>query len=90
MGEVDTKSRGNRKTRSGVVVSRSGDKSIVVLVELRREHPRYGKIVRQHKKFHVHDEANVAGVGDKVVIAETRPLSRMKRWRLVSVSEKSE
>jgi len=88
MGE-NTNSRRNRKTRTGVVVSRSGDKSIVVLVELRREHPRYGKIVRQHKKFHVHDEANAAGVGDKVVIAETRPLSRMKRWRLVSVAEKS-
>jgi len=88
MGE-NTNSRGNRKTRSGVVVSRSGDKSITVLVELRREHPRYGKIVRQHKKFHVHDEANEANVGDKVVISETRPLSRLKRWRLVSVAEKS-
>ena len=88
MVEVDTKNRGNRKTRSGVVVSCSGDKSIVVLVELRKEHPRYGKIVRQHKKFHVHDEANAAGVGDKVVIMETRPISRMKRWRLLDISSK--
>jgi small subunit ribosomal protein S17 len=86
---VEEKTRKNRKTRTGVVVSRSGDKSIVVLVELRKEHPRYGKIVRQHKKFHVHDEANAASVGDKVVIMETRPMSRMKRWRLVDVSKKS-
>jgi small subunit ribosomal protein S17 len=89
MVEVEKKSRGNRKARSGVVLSRSGDKSIVVLVELRREHQRYGKIVRQHKKFHVHDESNEAGVGDKVLIMETRPLSRMKRWRLLKVVEKS-
>ena len=89
MVEVDTKKRGNRKTRSGKVVSCSGDKSIVVLVELRKEHPRYGKIVRQHKKFHVHDEANEAKVGDVVVISETRPISRLKRWRLLEVSKKS-
>ncbi len=89
MVEVDTNKRGKRKTRSGEVVSCSGNKSIVVLVELRKEHPRYGKIVRQHKKFHVHDEKNAAKVGDKVVISETRPISRLKRWRLLEVTKKS-
>lgn len=89
MVNVDTKKRGNRKTRSGKVVSCSGNKSIVVLVELRKEHPRYGKIVRKHKKFHVHDEENAAKVGDTVVISETRPISRMKRWRLLEVTKKS-
>ena len=86
---VEEKTRKNRKTRTGEVIRRSGNKSIVVLVELRKEHPRYGKIVRQHKKFHVHDEANKAEVGDTVVIMETRPLSRMKRWRVVDVTKKS-
>ena len=83
MVEVDTKKRGIRKTREGTVVSRSGDKSIVVEVETRKPHPQYEKIVRQKKKFHVHDEANVANVGDKVVIIEARPTSKLKRWRLV-------
>jgi small subunit ribosomal protein S17 len=89
MVEVDTKKRGNRKTRSGVVVSRSGDKSIVVEVETRKPHPLYTKIVRQKKKFHAHDEANSAKVGDRVSIVEARPMSRLKRWRLVNVSDKS-
>jgi small subunit ribosomal protein S17 len=89
MVEVDTKKRGNRKTRSGVVVSRSGDKSIVVEVETRKPHPLYTKIVRQKKKFHAHDEDNSAKVGDRVSIIEARPMSRLKRWRLVTSSEKS-
>jgi len=80
---VDTSKRGNRKKRLATVVKRSGDKSIVVVAEMRRPHPLYGKVIRQAKKFHVHDEKNEAKVGDKVLIMETRPLSKTKRWRLV-------
>ena len=72
-----------RKARKGVVVSKSGNKSIVVLVESRRQHPLYGKVMRQSKRFHVHDEHNTAKVGDAVRIEECRPLSKLKRWRLV-------
>jgi small subunit ribosomal protein S17 len=75
-----------RKTRKGKVVSKSGNKSIVVLVETRRQHPRYKKVVTYSKKFHVHDEKNVAVVGDKVEIIECRPVSRLKKWRLKTVS----
>jgi len=75
-----------RKTRKGKVVSKSGNKSIVVLVETRRQHPLYKKVVTFSKKFHVHDEENVAVVGDKVEIIECRPVSRLKRWRLNKVS----
>ena len=89
MAEVAAKTRGSRKERKGVVVSRSGDKTIVVSVERRKQHPLYGKTIRQSRKCHVHDEANAAGVGDVVTIMETRPLSKQKRWRLVEVLEKS-
>ncbi len=75
--------RGIRKTRRGVVVSKSGDKSIIVEGERRLPHPLYGKVVRQLRKYHVHDEENVAVVGDVVDIAECRPISATKRWRLV-------
>ncbi len=88
MAEAATKKRSMRKTRNGAVVSRSGDKSIVVQVEMRKRHPLYGKIIRQFKKFHVHDEDNTAGVGDRVRIIETRPLSKLKRWRLLKITEK--
>ena len=77
--------RGIRKTRKGVVISKSGDKTIVVQVERRYHHPLYGKTLRESRKFHTHDEENKAKVGDKVVIKETRPLSKMKRWRLVEI-----
>lgn len=83
-----TVERGTRKVRTGSVVSKSGDKSIVVRVERRLPHPIYGKIVKTSKKFHAHDAENVAKVGDTVTIMETRPLSKTKRWRLVSVEEK--
>ncbi|HIV08854.1 MAG TPA: 30S ribosomal protein S17 [Candidatus Spyradenecus faecavium] len=83
-----TVERGTRKVRKGTVVSKSGDKSITVRVERRLLHPIYGKVVKTSKKFHAHDEANVAKVGDTVTIMETRPLSKTKRWRLVSVEEK--
>ena len=79
--------RNSRKQRKGVVLSKSGDKSIVVRTERRRVHPQYGKVIREYKKYHAHDEGNVAKVGDQVVIAECRPLSRLKHWRLVSVTQ---
>ena len=89
MTETQEAKRGLRKQRSGVVFSRSGDKSLVVVVERHKRHPLYGKVLKTRKKFHVHDEKNEAGVGDKVRIVETRPLSRTKCWRLVEVLEKA-
>lgn len=77
--------RGHRKSRRGTVVRKSGDKTISVLVERRYAHPVYGKQITETKKYHVHDEKNEAGVGDIVVIAETRPLSATKRWRLEKI-----
>jgi small subunit ribosomal protein S17 len=74
-----------RKQRSGTVVSISGDKSVVVRVETRRRHPVYSKVVRTHRKFHAHDEKNEAKIGDKVQIEESRPYSKLKRWRVVKV-----
>ena len=83
-----TVERASRKVRKGTVVSKSGDKSIIVRVERRLLHPVYGKVVKRFNKFHAHDEENTAKVGDTVVIMETRPMSKTKRWRLVSVEEK--
>ncbi len=80
-----TVERGTRKQREGRVVSTAMDKTVVVLVERRMRHPLYGKEIRRHKKFYVHDEKNEAAVGDVVRIQETRPLSKMKRWRLVEI-----
>ncbi len=77
--------RNLRKTRTGEVVSDAMDKTIVVRTVTRVPHPKFGKIVKHSKKFHVHDEKNEAKVGDRVTIMETRPLSRLKRWRLVEV-----
>jgi small subunit ribosomal protein S17 len=74
-----------RKTRVGEVISDKMDKTIVVKTVTRVPHPLFGKIVKRVKKFHVHDEKNEAKVGDRVSIMETRPLSRLKRWRLVEV-----
>ena len=81
--------RNLRKTRTGVVVSTSMDKSISVLVERRLKHPIYGKFVKKTKKFMAHDETNDCNVGDTVRIMETRPLSKRKRWRLVEVIERA-
>jgi len=89
MDEQVKPSRGRRKTMSGVVKSRSGDKTIVVETEVRKAHPVYGKTTRQRSRFHAHDEQNEAGVGDAVMIMEARPMSRMKRWRLVCVTKKA-
>ncbi len=81
-----TETRNLRKERTGVVVSDAMNKTVVVQVERRIAHPLYGKILRRSKKFYAHDEKNEAKVGDKVVISETRPLSKTKRWRLVEIS----
>ncbi len=80
--------RGARKVRKGKVVSKMGIKSVVVEVSYREQHPLYGKIVIRRKKYHVHDEADTAKVGDEVVIMETRPFSATKRWRIVKEEEK--
>ena len=74
---------GVSRTRVGVVISKSGDKSIVVRGERRMRHPVYGKVVRQFRKYHVNDEKNIAEIGDTVEIVECRPISKTKRWRLV-------
>jgi small subunit ribosomal protein S17 len=81
--------RGRRQERRGVVVSDKGDKTIVVKVDVIKSHPKYKKVVRSTIKFHAHDEANTAGVGDTVRIVETRPLSKTKRWRLAEIVEKA-
>ena len=88
MAEAETRKRGQRKTRNGTVVSRSGDKSIIVRVETRKRHPLYGKFIRKFKKFHVHDQENLTGVNDRVCIVETKPISKLKRWRLLKILEK--
>lgn len=81
--------RGRRKVRVGYVTSDKMDKTIVVTVEEFIRHPLYGKRVKRTKKFKAHDEENTCGIGDKVRIMETRPLSKDKRWRLVEVVEKA-
>jgi small subunit ribosomal protein S17 len=80
---------GRRQERRGVVVSDKGDKTIVVKVDVIKSHPKYKKVVRRAVRFHAHDEANTAGIGDTVRIVETRPLSKTKRWRLAEVVEKA-
>ncbi len=79
--------RGTRKTRTGEVISSGMNKTIVVRSVTRVPHPKFGKIVKQMKKFYAHDEQNRAKTGDTVRIMETRPLSKLKRWRLVEVLE---
>ena len=81
--------RGKRKSRTGVVISDAMDKTIVVQVRDATAHSTYGKIVRRDKHLKVHDEGNEAGRGDLVRIAETRPLSKTKRWRVVEILEKA-
>ena len=81
--------RGFRKVREGLVVSDTMDKTIVVAVEDRVKHPLYGKVMRRTNKLKAHDEANSAGIGDRVLLMETRPLSATKRWRLVEILEKA-
>ena len=81
--------RGFRKTREGLVVSDKMDKTVVVAVEDRFKHPLYGKVVRRTSRLKAHDERNDAGVGDRVLLMETRPLSASKRWRIVEILEKA-
>lgn len=82
--------RGFRKTREGLVVSDKMDKTVVVAVEDRVKHPLYGKVIRRTSKLKAHDEQNDCGVGDRVLLMETRPLSATKRWRIVEILEKAE
>ncbi len=77
----------SRKTLIGFVTSRSGDKSIKVTIPYKVPHPLYHKIVNRKSVVHVHDEKNEANIGDKVEISETRPISRLKRWRIISILE---
>lgn len=81
--------RATRKVRTGVVVSDKPDKTVVVQVTESVRHPRYEKTIRRTRKFHVHDETNDARQGDTVRIMETRPMSKMKRWRVVEVVERA-
>lgn len=81
--------RGIRKTLEGIVVSDKMDKSVVVMVERLVKHPRVGKYVWRRAKFMAHDEKNECGIGDRVQIIETRPLSRHKRWRVLKIVEKA-
>ncbi|RIJ76876.1 30S ribosomal protein S17 [Nakamurella silvestris] len=81
--------RNDRKVREGLVVSDKMEKTIVVALEDRVKHPRYSKVIRRTSKVKAHDEAGIAGIGDRVLVMETRPLSATKRWRLVSILEKA-
>lgn len=85
-----TASRGLRKSQEGVVVSSGMDKTIVVAVVRQVKHAIYGKFIRRTKKLYAHDEANVCGVGDRVRVVETRPLSKLKRWKVESILRKAE
>ena len=84
-----TETRDIRKIRVGKVVSDKMDKTIVVAIEDNVRHPKYGKIIKRTVKIHAHDEKNECGVGDKVAVMETRPLSKTKRWRFVEIIEKA-
>ena len=81
--------RNLRKSRVGIVVSNKMDKTVVVAIRDNVVHPMYGKIIKRTLKVHAHDEANACGIGDKVSIMETRPLSKTKRWRVVEIIEKA-
>jgi small subunit ribosomal protein S17 len=87
--DVSTEERAARKVREGVVLSASMDKTLVIAVVERVRHPKYNKFVMRTKKLYAHDETNDAKVGDKVRVMETRPLSKLKRWRLVEIMERA-
>lgn len=84
-----TEERTLRKTRVGLVVSSKMDKTVVVAIEDNVKHPVYGKIIKHTLKVHAHDENNACGVGDRVEVMETRPLSKTKRWRVTEIIEKA-
>jgi small subunit ribosomal protein S17 len=86
---TETAARNRRKVRDGIVVSDKMDKTVVVVVEDRVKHPLYGKVMRRTSRLKVHDENNSCGVGDRVSIMETRPLSATKRWRVVEILERA-
>lgn len=86
---MENTTRNLRKTRVGMVVSDKMDKTVVVAIVDSVKHPTYGKIIKRTTKIHVHDENNTCGIGDKVKVMETRPLSKTKRWRLVQIIEKA-
>jgi small subunit ribosomal protein S17 len=88
-GEVETAKRGFRKVRVGMVVSDKMDKTVIVQVSGLKSHPLYKKVIRQRERFKAHDENNECGIGDRVRIMETRPISRDKRWRIVEILEKA-
>jgi small subunit ribosomal protein S17 len=81
--------RGYRKVREGLVVSDKMDKTVVVIVEDRVKHPKYGKVIRRTKKYMAHDGANACGIGDRVLLMETKPMSATKRWRVAEILEKA-
>jgi small subunit ribosomal protein S17 len=89
MSSSATSQRNKRKTQIGFVTSRSGDKSVKVTIAYKTPHPLYHKVVNRQTVLHVHDEKNESKVGDKVEVMETRPLSRLKRWRVVSIVQKA-
>ena len=84
-----TTERANRKVREGLVIGDKMDKTIIVEVEDRVKHALYGKVLRRTRKLKVHDEQNACGIGDRVLLMETRPLSATKRWRVVEILEKA-
>jgi small subunit ribosomal protein S17 len=87
--ETTTEARNRRKVREGLVVSDKMDKTVVVVVEDRVKHPLYGKVLRRTSRLKAHDETNSCGVGDRVSIMETRPLSATKRWRVVEILDRA-
>lgn len=90
MAESNTVERSRRKERVGQVISNKMNKTIVVRAERRIPHPRFKKVITVYRKFYAHDEKGEAGIGDRVRIQETRPLSKLKSWRLVEVIEKNQ
>jgi len=86
---TETTPRGRRKTREGIVVSDKMNKTVIVSVEDRVKHALYGKVLRRGSKLQAHDENNACGVGDRVLVMETRPLSATKRWRVVEILERA-
>jgi small subunit ribosomal protein S17 len=89
MSDNSVEERNRRKLREGLVVSDKMDKTVVVAVEDRVKHPLYGKVMRRTSKLKAHDEQNACGIGDRVLLMETRPLSATKRWRVVEILEKA-
>lgn len=86
---AETQDRNSRKVRTGVVVSLSGEKTCAIEIVVRKRHPKYGKMITSTKKLHCHDEKGIAGLGDRIRVMETRPLSKTKRWRVVEIVERA-